>query len=66
MVDSRQVLNARAQDIANNTGNERWVNYTSLGWRIECAPLNKQYQDDGLSVCFKPLTLSVILRVDRS
>lgn len=38
------VLQERAQCMCDNDGRTRWVNYTSLGWRIERAPLADSWQ----------------------
>jgi hypothetical protein len=35
-----RALIARAQAMCDADGRTRWVNYTSLGWRIELAPLD--------------------------
>lgn len=47
-------LAERAQKIANETKSVRWLNYTSMGWRIEYEPLNVERQSDRLSVAFHP------------
>jgi hypothetical protein len=36
---SKSLLIARAQALANKSGKPRYVVYTSMGWRIELAPL---------------------------
>lgn len=52
MANLTKRLRSTAQQTANQTGRVRWINYTSLGWRIEKTPAGPE----NLRVRFDPAT----------